>query len=85
MPISLEKGLIVEGYEEEIQVVVVSESLAAFARETNPALSEEKRIRKGETVLLIDCGSSTFDVTLVTEDQKYGKWRVQLSVWRKSY
>lgn len=49
--------------------MVVSESLAAFARETNPALSEEKRIRKGETVLLIDCGSSTFDVTLVTEDR----------------
>lgn len=65
----LGKGLTVEGYEKEIQVVVVSESLAAFARETNPALSEEKRIRKGETVLLIDCGSSTFDVTLVTEDR----------------
>ena len=65
----LEKGLTVEGYEKEIQVVVVSESLAAFARETNPALPEEKRIRKGETVLLIDCGSSTFDVTLVTEDR----------------
>ncbi|MDY3917579.1 MAG: hypothetical protein SOZ59_01080 [Candidatus Limivivens sp.] len=62
-------GLKIEGYEKPIDIVVVSESLAAFARETNPKLPEEKRIQRGETVLIVDCGSSTFDVTLVTEDR----------------
>lgn len=61
-------GLHIDGYEQRIDVLVVSESLAAFARETNPAIEESRRIRRGETVLIVDCGSSTFDVTLVSGD-----------------
>ncbi|MDO5422379.1 MAG: hypothetical protein Q4F41_01470 [Eubacteriales bacterium] len=65
----LKDGLEVEGYDKPIDLVIVSESLAAFARETNPGIEAEKRIQRGETVLIVDCGSSTFDVTLVTEDR----------------
>ena len=48
-----------------ISIAVQMESTAALARETDPNKAG-RRVRASEIVVILDCGSSTFDVTIAT-------------------
>lgn len=56
----LEERLRQVGYSGTVDIVIYSEAQAALAFEYS-----EKQIRENEIVLIIDCGSSTFDAVLV--------------------
>lgn len=50
-----------------IRVAVQAESSAALAREINPIWGDA-RVKRGEVVVILDNGSSTFDITVVTRN-----------------
>ena len=60
----LRENLSIRGCDQEVYVLIQSESTAALARHTDP--SWRNAITRDEYVIVIDCGSSTFDVTLIT-------------------
>ena len=47
-----------------VSIAIQTESTAALARETDPNL--ENHVRNYEIVVILDCGSSTFDITITT-------------------
>ena len=61
----LKEQLKIEDYSQPVDIVIVSESLAALARATKP--DEAQRIRPQENAIVVDCGSSTFDMTVVRQ------------------
>lgn len=48
-----------------IEVAIKAESTAALAREMDPGRGAD-RVRGNQIVVILDCGSSTFDITIVT-------------------
>lgn len=57
----LEKGLTIKN----VRVAVQSESSAALARELDPQWGAQ-RVKRGEIVVVLDNGSSTFDIAVIT-------------------
>lgn len=60
----LKENLSIRGCTQDVHVLIQSESTAALARHTDPSWHDA--ITRDEYVIVIDCGSSTFDVTLIT-------------------
>lgn len=61
----LKKSLKLPKYmKKPVYVAVHKESNAALAREIDPKL-KDRRIKKGEVIVILDNGSSTFDITVV--------------------
>ncbi len=61
----LKNGLKIQTYTGMVDIIIVSESLAALAYETMP---EVNSVKKGDRVAIFDGGSSTFDLTLILGD-----------------
>lgn len=61
----LREGLELPKGQKPIYIAIQSESTAAMARELDPQL-EEQRIRENEVVVVLDNGSSTFDITVIS-------------------
>lgn len=66
----LKDGLKVDDLTDQpVYVAVQSESLAALAREIDPKWGRSRINRKkGEVVIILDNGSSTFDITVISRD-----------------
>jgi len=60
----LKQNLSIRDCDQDVHVLIQSESTAALARHTDPSWHDA--ITRDEYVIVIDCGSSTFDVTLIT-------------------
>lgn len=60
----LRKGLRLPERQKEVYIAIQPESTAALASEMDPSL-EEKRVKNREIVVVLDSGSSTFDITVV--------------------
>lgn len=61
----LREGLELPEGQAPVYVAVEAESTAALAREIDPRW-DRQRIQRGETVIVLDNGSSTFDITVIT-------------------
>lgn len=60
----LQDGLKLPANQKPVYVAVQSESTAALAREIDPKW-DTQRVKKGEIVVVLDNGSSTFDITVI--------------------
>lgn len=69
------KDLKVDGYDGTIDIVVYSEAQAALAFEYSQKNVDQK---KSESVLIIDCGCSTFDAVLVKDRKIIAEYSRQL-------
>jgi len=68
----LQKGLKLPANQAPVYVAVQAESTAALAREIDPQW-DAQRVKRGETVVVLDNGSSTFDVTVITKKGVVGE------------
>ena len=69
----LTQNMKIRGYSGKIDVMICSEAQAALAYEYS-----YKNIQKNEIVLIVDCGSSTFDAVLVCNRAIIGEYSRQL-------
>lgn len=69
----LTQGIEIKGFDGEVHVMICSEAQAALAYEYS-----NKNIRPGEVVLIVDCGSSTFDAVLVKDREIIDEYSRQL-------
>lgn len=60
----LQDGLKLPANQKPVYVAIQSESTAALAREIDPKW-DTQRVKKGEIVVVLDNGSSTFDITVI--------------------
>ncbi len=63
----LQEGLQLPKGQKPVYVAIQAESTAAMASEIDPQW-DERRIRRGEVVVVLDSGSSTFDITVISPD-----------------
>lgn len=68
----LQNGLKLPENQKPVYVAIQSESTAALAREIDPKW-DKRRVQKGEIVVVLDNGSSTFDVTVITPNGVEGE------------
>lgn len=69
----LTKDMEINGFRGDVRVMICSEAQAALAYEYS-----NKNIKPGEVVLIVDCGSSTFDAVLVKDREIIGEYSRQL-------
>lgn len=60
----LQKGLVLPEEQNEVFIAIAPESTAALASEMDPKL-DKQRVNQKEIVVILDSGSSTFDITVV--------------------
>lgn len=60
----LQKGLVLPEEQSEVYIAIAPESTAALASEMDPKL-DKQRVNQKEIVVILDSGSSTFDITVV--------------------
>lgn len=68
----LQEGLELPENQEPVYVAIQSESTAALAREIDPRW-DTQRVKKGEIVVVLDSGSSTFDITVIASGGVVGE------------
>lgn len=68
----LQKGLRLPDNQKPVYVAIQSESTAALAREIDPKW-DTQRVKKGEIVVVLDSGSSTFDITVIASGGVVGE------------
>ena len=68
----LQKGLQLPANQKPVYVAIQSESTAALAREIDPKW-DAQRVKKGEIVVVLDSGSSTFDITVIASGGVVGE------------
>ena len=68
----LQEGLRLPANQKPVYVAIQSESTAALAREIDPKW-DAQRVKKGEIVVVLDSGSSTFDITVIASGGVVGE------------
>lgn len=68
----LQNGLKLPANQKPVYVAIQSESTAALAREIDPKW-DTQRVKKGEIVVVLDNGSSTFDITVIASGGVVGE------------
>ncbi len=68
----LQEGLRLPENQKPVYVAIQSESTAALAREIDPKW-DAQRVKKGEIVVVLDSGSSTFDITVIASGGVVGE------------